>query len=166
PRHIAGFTDIMLERSLAFRHRYEEGGERDIAVDMTELTFDILSQTLFSVEVMTGGGSFAEEVDRLLSTMGRVDPLDLLKAPSFIPRLTRLRGRRAMRYFRGIVAETMAARRRRIETGEAVPDDFLTLLLRQEGPDGLSRDEIEDNIITFIGAGHETTARALAWTLY
>jgi cytochrome P450 len=27
-------------------------------------------------------------------------------------------------------------------------------------------DEIEDNILTFIGAGHETTARALAWTLY
>ncbi|MGO4839813.1 cytochrome P450, partial [Rhizobiaceae sp. 2RAB30] len=30
----------------------------------------------------------------------------------------------------------------------------------------LSRAEIEDNIITFIGAGHETTARALGWTIY
>jgi cytochrome P450 len=27
-------------------------------------------------------------------------------------------------------------------------------------------EEVEDNILTFIGAGHETTARALAWTLY
>ena len=44
------------------------------------------------------------------------------------------------------------------------PEDFLTLLLRAEGPDGLTRAEIEDNIITFIGAGHETTARALGWT--
>src|SRR5690606_30074923 len=58
------------------------------------------------------------------------------------------------------------ARRRRIASGDSVPDDFLTLLLRQEGPDGLSAAEIEDNIITFIGAGHETTARALAWTIY
>ncbi len=32
--------------------------------------------------------------------------------------------------------------------------------------DGLTRAEIEDNILTFIGAGHETTARSLAWTLY
>ncbi len=47
-----------------------------------------------------------------------------------------------------------------------VPEDFLTLLLQAEGPDGLTRGEIEDNIITFIGAGHETTARALGWTLY
>jgi cytochrome P450 len=53
-----------------------------------------------------------------------------------------------------------------MEKGEDVPNDFLTLLLRAEGPDGLSRAEIEDNIITFIGAGHETTARALGWTLY
>ena len=47
-----------------------------------------------------------------------------------------------------------------------MPEDFLTLLLQAEGPDGLTRGEIEDNIITFIGAGHETTARALGWTIY
>ncbi|MGT2465413.1 cytochrome P450 [Mesorhizobium atlanticum] len=47
-----------------------------------------------------------------------------------------------------------------------VPQDFLTLLLRAEGPEGLTRAEVEDNIITFIGAGHETTARALGWTIY
>jgi cytochrome P450 len=48
----------------------------------------------------------------------------------------------------------------------SVPEDFLTLLLNAEGPDGLTADEVEDNLITFIGAGHETTARALGWTLY
>ncbi len=57
-------------------------------------------------------------------------------------------------------------RKERMDKGEDVPNDFLTLLLRAEGPDGLNRSEIEDNIITFIGAGHETTARALGWTLY
>ena len=61
----------------------------------------------------------------------------------------------------------MEMRKTRMENeGDRVPNDFLTLLLRAEGPEGLSRAEIEDNIITFIGAGHETTARALGWTLY
>ena len=97
--------------------------------------------------------------------MGRVDPLDLLRAPDWLPRLTRLRGRKTMAYFRKIVADTIAMRERAAEADpDGVPQDFLTLLLKAEGPDGLTRAEVEDNIITFIGAGHETTARALGWT--
>jgi cytochrome P450 len=71
-----------------------------------------------------------------------------------------------MKLFRGIVDDTIAMRKKKMTDGAAVPDDFLTLLLRQEGEHGLSSDEINDNIITFIGAGHETTARALAWTIF
>lgn len=166
PRHINGFAGAMLERSRAFAARYEDRAESDIATDMTELTFDILSRTLFSGDVVTTGTRLASEVNRLLSTMGRIDPLDFLKAPAWLPRITRIRGRRSLDFFHTIVSDTIAARRSRIDSGDSVPDDFLTLLLRQEGANGLTAAEIEDNIITFIGAGHETTARALAWTLY
>src|SRR5207245_9340809 len=65
------------------------------------------------------------------------------------------------------VAGTVKMREERLRRDpDGVPQDFLTLLLRAEGPDGLTRSEVEDNIITFIGAGHETTARALGWTIY
>lgn len=167
PRHIDGFSDMMLEQVAAFSERYADGGMFDISRDMTELTFEILSATLFSGEIVTPDTEFSDEVGRLLSTMGRVDPFDLLKAPKWVPRLTRIRGRKALSFFRKIVADTMQARRERIAAnpGEA-PEDFLTLLLRQQGENGLTQEEIEDNIITFIGAGHETTARALGWTLY
>ena len=30
----------------------------------------------------------------------------------------------------------------------------------------MSLDDVRANIVTFIGAGHETTANALTWTLY
>lgn len=170
PRHARGFAGQMLRMSEAFAERYAgpaaKGAEINVATGMTELTYEILAETLFSGEIATGTDGFAERADSLLHNMGRIDPLDLLLAPSWIPRVTRIPGHRALRAFRRIVADTMQARKRRIDSGEAVPDDFLTLLLKVEGPDGLSRDEIEDNILTFIGAGHETTARALAWTLY
>ena len=166
PRHIFGFATPMLKRTEAFVGRYEDGGVHDIAVDMTNLTYDILAETLFSGEIAGEPGSFAHQIDRLFETMGRVDPLDLLRAPEWLPRFTRIRGRKTMAYFRQIVADTMEMRRARMAKGADVPEDFLTLLLRAEGPDGLTRGEIEDNIITFIGAGHETTARALGWTLY
>ncbi|WP_377277558.1 cytochrome P450 [Rhizobium sp. R86522] len=170
PRHARGFARQMREQSELFLERYEAGTEgvvRDIAVDMTELTYAILSETLFSGGIVSEQGDFAKDVDDLLHSMGRIDPLDLLKAPRWIPRLTQIRGLGVLRKFRELVRRTMDHRRAIIKTDrENAPDDFLTLLLELEGPDGLTSEEIEDNILTFIGAGHETTARALAWTLY
>ena len=168
PRHIFGFAAPMLKCAEEFVAKYENLSEPvDIAHDMTMLTYDILAETLFSGEIAGGQGTFAREIDHLFETMGRVDPLDLLRAPEWLPRLTRLRGRKTMAYFRKIVTDTVAMREERIKRDpNGAPEDFLTLLLRAEGPNGLTRGEIEDNIITFIGAGHETTARALGWTLY
>ncbi|MBB6467680.1 cytochrome P450 [Aminobacter carboxidus] len=168
PRHIFGFAQPMLARTLDFVQRYNDvSGTVDVAQDMTMLTYEILAETLFSGEIAGEAGSFAHEIDRLFETMGRVDPLDLLRAPEWLPRLTRIRGRKTMAYFRKIVTDTVAMRSDKLARDpDGAPEDFLTLLLRAEGPDGLSRQEIEDNIITFIGAGHETTARALGWTIY
>ncbi|MFN3764666.1 MAG: cytochrome P450 [Aliihoeflea sp.] len=166
PKNIDGFASAMLSTSLEFAERYRDADRADISRDMTMLTYDILAETLFSGEIAGEPGSFAHQVDRLFETMGRVDPMDLLGAPDWLPRFTRIRGKKSLAFFRKIVADTVGLRRTRMDRGEDVPADFLTLLLKAEGPDGLARSEIEDNIITFIGAGHETTARALGWTLY
>ncbi len=167
PRHIGGFAETMRDRSRQFAERYKTSGTiTDVAHDMTLLTYDILAETLFSGEIAGDPNDFAHQIDKLFETMGRVDPFDLLGLPDWLPRLTRLRGQQSLGFFRELVSDTIALRKTRMDKGEDVPSDFLTLLLRAEGPDGLSRSEIEDNIITFIGAGHETTARALGWTLY
>ncbi len=171
PRHAAGFAGQMLRQSQEYARKYEADGSDgkvfEIAADMTELTFAMLADTLFSGEIVTSSDSFADDVNALLHRMGRVDPMDLLRAPSWVPRVTRIGGQKVLDKFRNIVRETMDARlaRMRADRG-AAPDDFLTLLLEQAESGGLTNDEIEDNILTFIGAGHETTARALAWTLY
>ncbi|WP_457581805.1 cytochrome P450 [Ensifer canadensis] len=171
PRHAKGFAGQMLRRSEEFVERYAQAKVKpfttNVASDMTELTFDILAETLFSGEVAVEREGFVQSVEELLHRMGRVDPMDVLLAPEWLPRLTRIGGKKVLNRFRAIVSETMALRRQRMATDPAgTPNDFLTLLLQTEGANGLSTQEIEDNILTFIGAGHETTARALAWTLY
>ncbi len=164
PRHAKGFAGQMLRRSEAFVERYAHAKVQpfttNVASDMTELTFDILAETLFSGEVAVEREGFVQSVEELLHRMGRVDPMDILLAPEWMPRLTRIGGKKVMNRFRTIVSETMALRRRRMATDPTgTPNDFLTLLLQTEGASGLSTEEIEDNILTFIGAGHETTAR-------
>jgi cytochrome P450 len=171
PRHARGFADQMLRKTREFALRYENIGPKgtvvDISTDMTALTFEVLSETLFSGDIAAATGNFSGDVDALLHRMGRVDPMDLLAAPAWVPRLTRIGGQKVLAKFREIVTRTMDLRRKKVANRESeLPQDFLSLLMALDGPDGLTQDEIEDNILTFIGAGHETTARALAWTLY
>jgi cytochrome P450 len=56
---------------------------------------------------------------------------------------------------------------RRTEAGGAEHDDVLSLLLHATHDDGspMSDRELRDELVTVVGAGHETTATALAWAL-
>ena len=166
PRNIEAFAPIMRKRTETFAEGLARlpHGRIDAAFQMTLLTYDILQATLFSDDIAGEPLEFARSMESFLGRMGRVDPLDLLDAPAFLPRPTRLLAGRSQRYFRNLIAGTIDRRQALIAGDPAgAPADFLTLLLKTEG---LSRAAIEDNIITFIGAGHETTARAVGWTLY
>ncbi len=56
---------------------------------------------------------------------------------------------------------------RRTEVGGGEHDDVLSLLLHATHDDGtpMSDRELRDELVTVVGAGHETTATALAWAL-
>jgi cytochrome P450 len=56
---------------------------------------------------------------------------------------------------------------RRSEVGREERDDVLSLLLQARHEDGspMSDEELRDELVTVLGAGHETTATALAWAM-
>jgi cytochrome P450 len=56
---------------------------------------------------------------------------------------------------------------RRAEAGVEERDDVLSLLLGARHDDGspMSDEELRDELLTVVGAGHETTATALAWAI-
>jgi len=64
---------------------------------MTLLTFDILQATLFTGDIAGDPQEFAAATSKLLRTMGRIDPMDVLDAPAFVPRLRGLLGQRRWR---------------------------------------------------------------------
>jgi cytochrome P450 len=71
---------------------------------------------------------------------------------------------RARDYLRKITAAMVAERRR-----EGSRPDLIQALVDardEETGEGISDTEIVDNLLTFIAAGHETTALALTWTFY
>jgi cytochrome P450 len=58
-------------------------------------------------------------------------------------------------------------RMRRAEPGHEERDDVLSLLLSARDEDGepMNDEELRDELITVLGAGHETTATGLAWAI-
>ncbi len=169
PRHVNGFAKAMRRATETFMDEIAAGPKQlTIAPMMSRLAYIVLSETLFSGDINEDGEQILKDVAQFLEHLSAADPFDLMGAPDWLPRLTKLRGHGATSRLRDIVRQTAEKRLTRIDAGEDVPEDFLTLLLRagDHEKDRLTIEEIEDNIITFIAAGHETTARAMTWMLY
>ena len=172
PRQVADFAPAMhrVAREAVARMQAGRGARiRDVDADMALITLQVLEQTLFSQGLARDPSEFQRAVTKYFNTIGRLDPLDLLGAPQYIPRIGRLQGRESLAFFASAVDDIISARKRLIDSGAAAPTDLLTLLLRALDPEtgrAMSLEDVRANIVTFIGAGHETTANALTWTLY
>jgi cytochrome P450 len=172
-RAVLSFAPVMLQTAEDMAARWETADEDetiDVAAEVMRLTFDVLRQTIFSDGLGRDTDDFQEAMRSYFDTIGQIDPFDLLNLPDMIPRFTRWKVRPALRFFESAVDDIIARRRQRLaEEPGNVQRDILTLLLEaQDGETGrgLSEAEVKSNIITFIAAGHETTANALAWSLF
>lgn len=172
PRQVADFASAMHRVARAGAKQISPSSQPhpvDIQVEMATVTLRVLEQTLFSQGLAREASEFQRAVTRYFETIGRLDPLDLLGAPAFLPRIGRWRGRESLGFFASAVDDIISARRRLLDEGQPAPQDLLTLLMRALDPEtgrGMSLDDVRANIVTFIGAGHETTANGLTWALY
>ena len=173
PAAVASYLAAMAVSVDAMLERWEEharaGATIDAAREMTALTYDIISRTVFSHEIETSPQLMGAAITTYFDALGRIDLWDVLPLPRWLPRPAFIRARPAQRIFRDEVARLLDRRRSRIAAGEAMPDDLVTRLIAACDPETgapLGDAVIHDNLVTFIGAGHETTANALAWTLF
>ena len=172
PRQVADFAPAVhsvAEAAVARMRRRRDGAVTEVTDLMSRLTLAVLEETLFSQGIGGDPSAFRQALTRYFETIGRLDPLDLIGAPAFLPRIRRWRGREALEFFDAAVDDIIERRQALLARGEDAPRDLLTLLLSAKDPEsgrGITVGDVRANIVTFIGAGHETTANALTWTLY
>ena len=170
-RNVRSFVPVILRAvgDLVERWRSHEGEVVDVADEVTDLTLAVLERTIFSDGIAGNGRELRSAMRIYFDSLGRIDPFDLLNLPDFVPRVGRLRTRAAVRLFHQGVDEMIAMRSRRDPRGTGAPNDMLTLMLHARDPETgrpLNSAEIRANVITFMSAGHESTANAIAWTLF
>ncbi|MEJ0041437.1 MAG: cytochrome P450 [Rhizomicrobium sp.] len=172
-RHVADFAAPMAKVTEMALKRWDDlapGATIDAADEMMRITYAIITHTMFSDDVRIDYAALAGHFVTYIDTLGRIDLLTTLGVPSWAPTPKRLKARAAVRFFRREIGALIARRKDQIARDPAAaPKDLLTLLLTTRDPEGgalFGEAEVYDNAMTFIFAGHETTANALAWTLY
>jgi cytochrome P450 len=146
------------------------GEPTDVAEEMMRLALQIVGRTLFSSDL-------AGEVDSISPAVGLLTR-DLIARMSsaagvvtlLMPRLptpANRRVRKTLATLDQVVGRVIA--RRRSMPNETRPADLLsTLIAARDETTGETMDDhqIRDEVMTFLVAGHETTANGLAWTWY
>jgi cytochrome P450 len=165
------------ERIAAYGELIRETTERDIASWPVGRPFALRPRTqriTLTVIMRAVFGVHDEErlirFERLIETFSRH-----VNAVTAFPSLRRdlgplspwrrfLRARAALDEF---VYEEIALRRSEAGADSGEREDVLSLLLQARHDDGspMSDDELRDELVTVLGAGHETTATALAWAM-
>jgi cytochrome P450 len=171
-RTVLSFSAAMIDAAAALveRLRLRDGQIEDMTVEATRLTLEVLERTMFSGGLGRSPEDIRVAMKHYFEAIGRLDPFDVLGLPNVVPRLSRWKVRPMLRLFESAIDTIVSTRRRRIaEDPGGMPRDILTLLLEARDPEtgeGLSEVEVRANILTFIAAGHETTANSITWSLF
>ncbi len=138
----------------------------DLHQEMVAATFEVISDVTFSGDEGFDRAAIHHAIDTYIARTARVSLLDLFALPGWVPRLHRLTLSPVVRDLKRHADAAIAAREG--VHPKPVPD-LLDLLREGTDPETgrrMSRDELRDNLLTFIVAGHKTTALTLAWALY
>lgn len=134
--------------------------------EMVRTTFDVIADVTFSGEGAFDASAVHQAIDAYVAEAGKISILDMIGAPDWIPRPGRMFQGSAVNDMKSVADDAISARQKR---GPRDVPDLLDLLLAGEDPETqrqMNLAELRDNLLTFIVAGHETTALSLAWASY
>jgi cytochrome P450 len=145
---------------------WPQGEPFELLPSMQSLTLDVIMRAVFGVAEGQRYDDLRRALREMLAPISRPVGLMFLTLS-----LSRFRGNDTVRRFevqRERVDELIfdeIARRREAPDLEEREDVFSTLLLaRDEDGEPMTDQEVRDELVTLLVAGHETTATALAWT--
>jgi cytochrome P450 len=164
-QRILGYGRAMSEYAERHQEQWRDGELLDLHREMARLTLSIVSKTLFDSDIQ----SDAEQIGLALNTLMHLFRFAVLPFSEYLEALPIppvLRMRRARARLDRIIYRFIDERRR---SGED-RGDLLSMLIAAEDSEAhgehMNNEQVRDECVTLMLAGHETTANALTWTLY
>jgi len=163
--HVTAYTGLITGKTRELMERWQDGTTVNVEREMAHLTLSVIWRLLFSQDMRSESDAIREAISAGQSLIKlQYDSLLASVTPLWVPIP---RHRRFTRGFRMIEARLFRLIHDRRMASEQ-HDDVLALLLSATDTEGrsLSDKEIRDELITFLLAGHDTTANALTWTWF
>ena len=155
-RIINGCAEEMLDS-------WKDGENRDVHQEMMQLTLRVVAKVLFSVDVKNESKEVAAALNLLMKHSSGARML-LPPWVRYLPLPFLIRVRRAVRQLDEVVYRIIRERRR----SENDNGDLLSMLMSARDEDGsrMTDRQLRDEVMTFLLAGHETTALSLSWAWF
>jgi cytochrome P450 len=162
--NLKDFAVIMRERACQRAEGWRIGQSLNLSQEMHALTLTIVGEALFGTEIADRTARVAQLMETIMETFFLfLSPLASVFEFLGHPKLKRAAN--ARRELSAIVQSMIDERRKSNRDHK----DLLTLLFAAQDPEtglGMSDEQVRDEVMTLVLAGHETTANALAWTVY
>ena len=167
-RNVSALAPVMSAAAKASLARIEAADKRasDIYAEMVRATFDITASVTLSGSALFSSDEVHRAIEAYIAAAGKLSLFDILGLPMWVPRPSRVMAGASLKQMKTIADDAVNSRR---SAGAGDVPDLLDLLLEGEDPEtgrSMSTAELRDNLLTFIVAGHETTALTLAWAFY
>ncbi|HEX5660369.1 MAG TPA: cytochrome P450 [Polyangiales bacterium] len=158
PRRVDSYAATMRAVAEAYARTLRHGERRDFHADSMRLTLEIAGRTLCGVSP----GAEAERFGALLEVLVDYFEQRLFSFERLVPFGVPTRG---LRRFRAAKAELDALLRTLVaRAGDG--DHLLARMNRAREESGMSEQQMFDELLTMLLAGHETSALALSFTIY
>jgi len=161
---LAGFADRIAEHADATLADGGDGDVVDVEAAMTRATLDVILDLMMGVRL---DDATVETVREQMVPLGRrfePDPLRFAM-PEWVPAPDDAEYQRAVDALDGVLDDVLAARRG-TEGDDDGPMDLLSVLLRAQARGEQSGEQLRDELMTMLLAGHDTTALTLTYALY
>jgi cytochrome P450 len=160
PHLVAGADELVLR----WTRQHGGGAAFDASPDLSKAALDVVCRAMFGSDVRERADEFHGHAT-FAATYAQYLFEHVFPVPRWIPTERNKRIKRALTWVHGFVGE-MIERHRALNP---LPDDLLGLLLGvrdEETGAALDDRQLYDELMTFVNAGHETTAVTLSWALY
>jgi len=161
--------DCGVEALGRLKHQVGEGCVVEMEAHTAHMAADVIFRTLFSIPITD---DVATQVFAEFRDYQRTQPLlnlaSFVPLPKWMPRFRNRKTRQTSAAIRQLIGQITEQRMVDIKAGTA-PDDLASKIMTTADPQTgkvFDTEEMIDQVAIFFLAGHDTSASALAWSLY